>query len=365
MRVLISPNAFKGTLSATEAGELVESVLKKSSTVIDSRIVPIADGGDGTCLLLTEALGFQKIRSCTFDSYGRPIEGFYGWDFGTKTAYIDVSTASGIAVLEGKSKNPTVASSFGTGILIQKAIENGAKEIVLGLGGSATIDMGIGILAALGISFLDEKGRLIPMFSPEYLSYINYIQRPPKLPDIRFTFLCDVRNTFLGTKGAIPIFGEQKGLKRQYFGLYEENCVRLINLLFSKVKRTFEDKEGFGAAGGIALGISAFFSTNIEFGASYIFEKVKLSDQVKWADLVITGEGKYDAQSNEGKACFELLQLTKKYQKKSILISSGDEALNSGFDEVLILPNLDFSDPRYKIIARENFLRLLETYFNL
>ena len=365
MRVLISPNAFKGTLSATEAGELVKSVLKRSSSEIDSRLVPIADGGDGTCQLLTEALGFQKITTWALDSYGRPIEGFYGWDFGTKTAYIDVSTASGLASLEEDSKNPMVASSFGTGILIQKAIENGAKEIVLGLGGSSTIDLGIGILAALGISFLDEKGRAIPMFSPGFLSSINYIQRPPKLPDIRFTFLCDVRNTFLGTKGAIPIFGEQKGLQSQSFGLYEDNCFRLIDLLFSKVKKSFEDKRGFGAAGGIALGISAFFLTNIEFGASYIFEKVNLSEHVKWADLVITGEGKYDAQSNEGKACFELLQLTRKYQKKSILISSGDEALNSGFDEILILPNLDFSESGYKIKARENFLRLIETYFNL
>lgn len=365
MRVLISPNAFKGTLSAIEAGELIDLAFRKSSVEIDSRLVPIADGGDGTCQLLNDALGFQKITTWTLDAYGRPIEGFYGWDLDTKTAYIDVSTASGLGHLALEAKNPFVASSFGTGILIQKAVENGAKEIVLGLGGSATIDLGIGILAALGICFLDEKGRQIPMFSPDFLSSIKYIQRPPKLPDIRFRFLCDVRNTFLGSKGAIPIFGEQKGLNSQSFGLYEENCIRLINLLFSKVKKNFEDKEGYGAAGGIALGISAFFSTKIEFGSNYFFEKVKLSEHVRWADLVITGEGKYDAQSNEGKACFELLKLAKKYQKKSILISSGNEALNTGFDQVLILPDLDFSVGDYKIKARENFLRLLETYFNL
>jgi glycerate kinase len=365
MRVLISPNAFKGTLSAMEAAELVDSVLKKSSLEIDSRLVPIADGGDGTCQLLNDALGFEKVTTWILDAYGRPIEGFYGWDLVTKTAYIDVSTASGLGVLAQETKNPFVASSFGTGILIRKAVEDGAKEIVLGLGGSATIDLGIGVLAALGISFLDEKGRQIPMFSPEYLNSIKYIQRPPKLPDVRFTFLCDVRNTFLGTKGAIPIFGEQKGLKNQFFGLYQENCVRLIDLLFSKVKLDFEDREGFGAAGGIALGISAFFGTQIEFGSNYFFEKVNLSEHVKWSDLVITGEGKYDAQSNEGKACFELLQLTKKYQKKSILISSGNEALNSGFDQVLILPDLDFYVGDFKIKARENFLRLLETYLNL
>lgn len=361
MKFLISPNAFKGTMSATEAGEIIGNFLEESFPEIQSKMIPIADGGDGTCELLTKALDLKQISTWTLDPFGRPVLGTFGWDISSKKAFIDVSTASGIGLIGNEENDPFVASSFGTGLLIQKAVEVGAEEIILGLGGSATIDIGVGILAALGISFLDEKGRVLTPFSPDYLSRILLIQRTPTLPKIRFTCLCDVRNAFLGSKGAIPVFGPQKGLNESDFDSYERICERLIQMIFSKVKMTFVDQAGFGAAGGIALGLSAFFPLQIEFGSSYFFEKVNLENEVKWADLVITGEGKYDSQSNEGKACFELLQLAKNQRKKSILISSGKEAIHAGFDKVLVLPNLDFSDSDHKTKARENLLGLLKS----
>lgn len=365
MRVLISPNAFKGTMTAQEAGQVIASFLENSETKIQPKIIPIADGGDGTCELLTQSLGLKRIESMTLDSIGKPMRGFYGWNSIDKKAYIDVSTASGLSILDEKSKNPRFTSSFGTGLLIQKALENGAKEIVLGLGGSATIDLGVGILAALGISFLDHKGRLIPAFYPDFLRTVRHIQRPPKLPNLRFTFLCDVKNTFFGPKGAISIFGEQKGLKREDFDAYEKTCTDQVALLSSKVKKPFVDKKGYGAAGGIAVGLSSFFSTKIEFGSSYFFDQINFKRQIKWADLVITGEGKYDDQSKDGKACYELLKVAKKAGKKVVLITTGKEALTAGFDEVLILPELDFSAPNFKIKAQENLLKLLENNFKI
>ncbi len=361
MKILISPNAFKGTMSATEAGEIIESFLKESFPEFQTKMIPIADGGDGTCELLAKALGLKQISTWTLDPFGRPVLGTFGWDISSKKAFIDVSTASGIGLIGNEEKDPFVASTFGTGLLIKKAVEEGAEEIILGLGGSATIDLGIGILAALGIIFLDEKGRELTLFTPDYLSRIRHIQRPPKLPKIRFTCLCDVRNTFLGRNGAIPVFGPQKGLKESEFDLYEITCERLIKMIFSKVKMTFVDQAGFGAAGGIALGLSSFFPLEIEFGASYFFDKINLQKEVNWADIVITGEGRYDSQSNEGKACFELLQLARNQQKKSILITSGKEAFQAGFDEVFVLPDLDFSDSEYKAKARENLLGLLKS----
>lgn len=360
MKILISPNAFKGTMSATEAGEIIDNFLKESWPGIQTKMIPIADGGDGTCELLTKALRLKQISTWTLDPFGRPILGTFGWDIDSKKAFIDVSTASGIGLIGNDPKNPFVASTFGTGLLIQKAVEEGAKEIILGLGGSATIDLGVGILAALGISFLDEKGRELTPFSPDYLSRIRHIQHPPSLPKIRFTCLCDVRNSFLGSNGAIAVFGPQKGLIEQEFDSYERTCEKVIQMIFSKVKNSFEDKVGFGAAGGIALGLSAFFSLEIEFGSSYFFEKVNLENEVKWADVVITGEGKYDSQSSEGKACFELLQLAINQQKKSILITTGKEAFQAGFNEVLVLPDLDFSDSEYKTKARGNLLGILK-----
>lgn len=364
MRVLIAPNAFKGTIPAQEAGEIIASFLSKISFKIDSRIIPIADGGDGTCELLSRALGLEQISIMTLNPLGRPLGSVFGWDSNAQTAYIDVSTASGIADLDEKTKNPTITSSFGTGLLIQKAIAIGAKKIILGLGGSATIDLGIGLLMALGISFLDQKGRLIPAFSPDFMNLVRHIQRPPQLSNISFTCLCDVRNVFFGPDGAIPVFGIQKGLKKDDFDSFEKICENQVTLLFSKVKKDFVDKEGFGAAGGIALGLSAFFSTEIKFGATYFFELIHMKTQVKWADIVITGEGRYDQQSNSGKACFELLELVKKEGKKIILITSGHEANHAGFDDVLVLPDLDFLAQNYKTKARENLLRLLESHLN-
>lgn len=360
MKILISPNAFKGTMSATEAGEIIDNFLKESCSCIQTKMIPIADGGDGTCELLTKALGLKQISTWTLDPFGRPVLGTFGWDTNSKKAFIDVSTASGIGLIGNDPKNPFVASTFGTGLLIQKAVEEGAKEIILGLGGSATIDLGVGILAALGISFLDEKGRELTPFSPDYLGRICHIQRPPRLPKIRFTCLCDVRNTFSGRNGAVPVFGPQKGLNEQEFDSYENTCEKVIQMISSKVKNSFEDQAGYGAAGGIALGLSVFFPLEIEFGASYFFEKVNLENEVKWSDAVITGEGKYDSQSSEGKACFELLQLAINQQKKSILITSGKEAFDVGFNEVLVLPELNFSDSDYKTKARENLLGLLK-----
>ncbi len=361
MKVLISPNAFKGTISAKEAGEIIDNCLKELLDGIETKLIPIADGGDGTCELLTKALDLKRISTWTLDPYGRPTFGTFGWDSSSKTAFIDVSTASGIGLIGSEANNPFVASTFGTGILIRKAVEEGAVEIILGLGGSATIDLGIGILASLGIIFLDENGRLLIPFSPNYLNRIRHIQRSPRLPKIRFTCLCDVKNSFLGSKGAIQVFGPQKGLKEQEFYLYEKMCESVIQMIFFKVKKSFEDLSGFGAAGGIALGLSAFFQLNIEYGASYFFKRVEMGKEVKRADVIITGEGKYDSQSNEGKACFELLQLAKNLNKRSVLITSGMEAFRAGFDSVLILPELNFSDSDYKSKARENLLGLLKS----
>lgn len=363
MKILISPNAYKSTLTATEAGEIIDNFLTGFSG-IQTKLIPIADGGDGTCELLTKALGLKRYSAWTLDPFGRPVFGSFGLDPFSKKAFIDVATASGIGLSGGKTSNPFVASTFGTGILINHAIKEGAEEIILGLGGSATIDLGFGILAALGIIFLDEKGRELTPFTSDYLDRICHIQRPVSLPKICFIFLCDVKNTFLGGNGAIPVFGPQKGLKEQEINSYEKLCEKVIQLLFAKIKKPFVDQSGFGAAGGIALGLSAFFPSEINFGSSYFFEKVKITEEAKWADLIITGEGRYDSQSNEGKACFELLQLAKNLKKKSILITSGNEAGQAGFDKVFYLPELNFNESDYKAKARRNLLELLKSRWN-
>lgn len=354
MNILISPNAFKGTMGAREAGEIIQGCIKSKFPDTNTELLPIADGGDGTCELLTEILDLEKRLTWGLDPYGRPITCSYGWDEISKKAYIDVSAASGIATLSHEVKNPFVASSYGTGLLIRNAVDLGAEEIILGLGGSATVDLGIGILCALGVLFLDENGRELPQFIPDFLSKIRFVQKSPSIPKVRFSCLCDVKNVFFGEKGAIPVFGPQKGLQSSQFEAYESVCEGVVGLLFKKQKKSFVDRMGFGAAGGIAIGLSAFFGTEVKFGSGYFFETVGLKDKVEWADWVITGEGRYDSQSTEGKACFELMKLARDHSKKTVLITSGKETEMGQFDQVITLPYVDFSQPDFKEKSRGN-----------
>ncbi len=361
MNILISPNAFKGTLDAQKASEIIEEFIASNFKDFNRIISPVADGGDGTCSLLTKALKISSIESWSLNAYGQPISSFFGFDDSNKTAYIDVSTASGLGSLNGIRLEPKIASTYGTGLLIQEAINLGANEIILGLGGSATIDLGIGILANLGIEFLDEKGRKLTPFSPDYLLKIRHIQRAANNPKVKFSCLCDVKNPLFGISGALPVFGPQKGLVKQDFDQTEKLLVQLIEMMYAKSKNIFRDSPGFGAAGGIAAGLSAFFNTELKIGSSYFLDLVDFESKLAWADLIITGEGRYDSQSKEGKAAYELLIRTKRQGKKIGIITSGNEADREGFDLVIKLPDLDFSSKNLNKQAEKNLMIALNS----
>ena len=355
MKFLIAPNAYKGTFTASEAIDLIQEVLQEirpSATVYKQ---PLADGGDGTCSLLADAKSLKKFDCLSLNAIGQPTLGHFAWDESSNSAYMDVSTCSGIGDLPIFLREPTLASSYGTGLLIQQAILKGAKHLFIGLGGSATIDLGAGILQALGFLFLDKNGREIPAFSPDFLKRCQHIQRPLRLPNVSFTFLCDVRNLFFGLTGAVRIFGPQKGVEIEEFEEFEKVTRNFVDLLMKKSFHPVADSPGFGAAGGIALGLRQFFPSQLEFGAPYFFKEVNLENQVQQVDWIITGEGRYDLQSKEGKACFELMLLAQKYQKKIALITSGEATRIEGFDAVVQLPTLDFSTPNYKKAALKQF----------
>lgn len=356
MNWLIAPNAFKGTIEADRAAGLIKEVIMAADGSHQVSICPIADGGDGTCHLLSDILGLEKTFALACGPLGSPMQGFFSLDRSSGTAFVDVSTVSGIKWLKEYQKDPWTCSSYGTGELILKAVEMGAKEIVLGLGGSATVDMGTGILRALGILFLDANGREIPVFSPGFLGKIAHIQQTKPLSGLTFTILCDVENTYFGSRGAIPVFGPQKGLKEADFANFEAASQQVFELLKKKSKVGLTDKKGFGAAGGIALGLSAFVETNLVSGAGYFFEKVKMAERIQKADIVVTGEGRYDKQSDEGKGSHELLKMARASGKQIWLITSGTDARGSGFDRVLELPDLDFSSPDLSSQAERNLL---------
>lgn len=361
-RVLIAPNAFKGTLTAMEAAEIIAAVYREVHSDFDLELCPIADGGDGTCELLTELIPLEKISIWTFDPLGRPILGSFGMDKNTKTAYVDVSSVSGVGLLQTHEKDARITSTFGTGRLIANAIDQGAKTIVLGLGGSATIDLGLGVLQALGVTFLNQKGRELIPSTPDILKKIKHIQLNRPLPKIKIICLCDVNNTFFGEEGAIRVFGPQKGIGAEGFETVNESARQLIELFYKKTQKRFVDQEGFGAAGGIAFGLSFFFSVEIDKGAPYFFKNVKIREKVRNADYVITGEGKYDSQSSGGKGSFELKKIMDSEQKVGALITSGDEGARSGFQDFIQLPDLDFNSSSLKQDAAKNLSIAVRRY---
>jgi glycerate 2-kinase len=354
MNLLIAPNAFKGTIEADEAAEIIGNAILSKKPNEEVVLCPIADGGDGTCFLLGQALNLKQVFETALDPLGRPIAGFYFLDVEHNTAYLDVSTVSGIKSLKEYERNPWITGTFGTGELIKKAVEAGAEHIILGLGGSATVDLGLGILRGLGFLFLDEKGREIPVFSEGFISKIRYIQNPIPKPNLKFTCLCDVNNHFFGPSGAIPVFGPQKGLKMEDLEKFENDCSKVLELMATKSGKQTSDRESFGAAGGIAFGLSFFFPVEIEMGAKWFFEKVGIESKIKFADIIITGEGRYDSQSASGKGSYELLHLARKHGKKTFLITSGNGGKDSGFDRVIQLPEIDFSEKDFQKTAKEN-----------
>jgi glycerate kinase len=199
------------------------------------------------------------------------------------------------------------------------------------------------------------------MFSPGMMKTTRFVQLPMKLPAIKFRCLCDVRNYFFGENGAVRVFGPQKGLKEDQVTEFESGTRGFFELLKKRSAKDSQDQPGFGAAGGIAMGLDLFFQTELNYGSAYFFDRVNLSQKLQTADWVITGEGRYDSQSREGKACYELLQLAKSNGKKIALITSGKEGYAAGFDLVLELPSLDFSDVDLKNKAHENLHRLLDS----
>lgn len=357
---LLAPNAFKGTIDAERAAELMEGALLTRYPNAKTKKIPIADGGDGTCYLLGMALSLQKREATALDALGRPVSGFFFLDESNRTAYLDVSTVSGIKHLQHHERSPWITSTYGTGELINAAISLGTEHIVLGLGGSASIDLGTGILQALGYLFLDKNGRELTAFSDHFIGKIRHIQAPMRKPKVRFTCLCDVRNFFFGAQGAIPVFGPQKGLGQDELPTLEAEASRLIALFAAKTEVQVGDKPGYGAAGGIAFGLSFFFPVDMEMGATWFFGKVSLEQHLKATDWVLTGEGKYDGQSESGKGCYELLQLAKKHQRKIAILSAGSGDRPVGFDKWIPLPDLDPNQGNLRERAEKSLLEALD-----
>lgn len=343
MKVLICPDKFKGSLSAKGVCLAVSQGLQKLDLGISFLSVPLADGGEGTCELLTEWHQGKRVETEVHDPLFRPMIAHYGVSGDGAMAFIEMATASGLTLLAPGERNPLLTTTVGTGDMIADAIKRNVQEIILGIGGSATNDAGTGMATALGYQFCDAGGEaLLPI--GENLIHIRKIRTDsvnPALKQISFVTLCDVQNPLFGPEGAAHVYGPQKGADAHDVQLLDAG-LRNVRQIIRKYLNCQVDFPGAGAAGGLGAGTKAFLNATMEKGINYIIRNTGLTEKMRNADLIITGEGKIDRQTFSGKVVSEVLRLARDVGKPVIALCgkselSASEALAQGLTRVISL----------------------------
>jgi glycerate kinase len=346
MHILIAPNAFKHSLSANETADAIQEGLKRSGVSCTSECFPIADGGDGTGHLIVEKCGGVWHKYNVHDPLGRLIKAPLGIIDEGKTAVIEMADASGIRLLHSDERSPLMASSFGTGELIRFALDRQVSNIIIGLGGSATVDGGIGILSALGIKFRDADGAELAAL-PINISRFRQIDLSgfdSRILNCQITVLCDVDNLLLGDQGSAAIFGPQKGAKPSDIKLLDLALTNLSDLAFQSTGINMNEILHGGAAGGIAAALFTFLNARLVNGAEHFLELTTFKNRLKNADILITGEGSLDEQTLQGKGPFAVAKLAKEYNVRVIGIAGSvplneNAGLNRYFDIVMPIGN--------------------------
>ncbi len=337
MNILVAPNSMKGSLDAFTFADIVEKAFLNCSDKFKVRKIPVADGGDFTAEILGKQLGAEIKTLQVRDPLGREINSRYF--FSGKTAVIEMAEASGMKLLNSNELNPLKTSSFGTGQLIRDAVNHGCDNILLSIGGSATVDGGTGMLQALGFQFFDKKNNLLNINGKE-LGNIYHVHKPVKLPEVSFKIICDVDNPLLGENGAAVVFGPQKGATHEMVEILENGLINWSEIIEKETGFDFSEKQGSGAAGGIAVPLMAFFNAEIVAGADFVLTSLNFDQHIRWADLVVTGEGKIDSQTLNKKAPFVVAQHVKKYSKPVLAIAGQAQPnMPAVFDKVYSIVN--------------------------
>lgn len=323
MHILIAPNAFKNSLTATAAAAAIEKGFQESTLPCTTQCFPVADGGDGTGTLLTQVLQGIFIEATVKDPLGRDRKTLMGLLDQGQTAVIEMAAASGLRLLQTDELDPLHASSYGTGQLMQKALDRGVTKMILCVGGSATVDGGVGILEALGIRFLNQTGEQLTRM-PEslvQLAAIDLTHLDPRIRQTEINILCDVTNPLLGEKGAAAIFGPQKGADQDAVQKLEASLTRFHDLVLQTTGIDMQLIPHGGAAGGTAAGLSALLGANTVNGIEQFLDLTRFDAALAQADLVITGEGSIDMQTLDGKAPFGVAMRAKKKNRPVIALA--------------------------------------------
>ncbi len=314
MKIVIAPDSFKESLSALQVASAIEEGFRQAFPMADYAKVPMADGGEGTVQAMVDACGGDIVNLTVTCPLGSKISAFYGLLEGGHTAVIEIAAASGLHLVPNESRAPLLTHSYGSGELILDALNHGVSKIILGLGGSATIDGGVGMMIALGVGFYGKGGNAIKLGGQglSELTSIDCSNIDERLKRVDFELACDVDNPLCGKNGASFVFGKQKGASPKVMKILDNNLANYAAQLKLHFDEDIINKAGAGAAGGMGAAALLFLDAKLRPGIDLVAETVNLAEIVKDADIVITGEGCIDSQTIHGKTPIGVAKIAKK-----------------------------------------------------
>lgn len=321
MKVVVATDSFKGSLSTTQAGDAISEGIKRVYSDAEISVRPIADGGEGTIAAMSAVNGSELQKINVHGPLYEKVEAEYV--IINNTAVIEMSAAAGITLVDKNDLNPLHTTTYGVGELISDAIRKGCRSFIIGIGGSATNDGGVGMLQALGYEFTDVDGKFIPQGAKglEKIHKIKTINAMTELNECSFRIACDVTNPLCGEKGCSAVYGPQKGATSKMIGDMDKWMSKYADLTTAINPKADPTTPGAGAAGGMGYAFLSYLNSSLQPGIDLIMKETKLEEYIKTADIVITGEGRLDGQSAMGKVPVGVASLAKKHKKPVIAFS--------------------------------------------
>ena len=374
MKVVVAIDSFKGCMSSLEAGNCIREAVEDTGYVSDIKVFPLADGGEGTVEALMSCMHGKEIEVEVTGPLGEKVSSYYGVLEEEKLAVMEMANVAGITMVADCSKNPMNTTTYGVGEMILDAANRGCREFIIGIGGSATNDGGLGMLTALGVEFYNKEGKKAGIFGRDVMRVdrVDTSHLAEVLKECHFTIMCDVTNPLCGEMGSSAIYGPQKGATAKTIAQMDEGLKQYAEVIRRDTGKDFADAEGAGAAGGLGFAFLTFLNTTMSAGISYILEKLGLDEEMKDADIVITGEGKLDAQTAMGKAPAGVAAMAKKHGALVLgftgATSEDAEARNkAGMDAYFSICRgpMSMEEAMDKETARQNIHMTVKQVFNL
>lgn len=321
--IVLAPDSFKESMTAKEVCEAMERGIRKANSQIRCIHVPMADGGEGTMQSLVDATGGRVYSKEVVGPLGNNVVAEYGILGNGEIGVIEMASASGIHLVDSEKRNPLITTTFGTGQLIKACLDKGVKKLLIGIGGSATNDGGAGFIQALGGRLLDENGDDLSYGGGALakLHTIDLSNLDERLKYVSVEVACDVNNPLCGKEGASYVFGPQKGATREMIEILDQNLSRYAEVIKEQLGKDVISKAGAGAAGGLGAGLMAFLDVKLKSGIEMVIEYANLEEKVRDADMVWTGEGSIDFQTQYGKTPLGVAMIAKKYNKPVIALA--------------------------------------------